>query len=180
METLYAALGQFYFAEHLNSPPTFVQVVGWTKGAQGDNCKRRYVYIRNVPIVVIHGYGGGRWEFDADIIKSYATEIKKPVHQPTLSLVSGNAIIIDGAHYLRYQSITLSLKIFDYAIIPKFTIPVIISTPKAIINQMFRNTFPPNPVSKLVSESPVYTIDRQRRLITISESESDSENLDYN
>nr|QBK87746.1 MAG: hypothetical protein LCMAC202_00820 [Marseillevirus LCMAC202] len=116
METLRASLGQFYFTTHSNAPPTFLQVVGWTKGAERHNAKRRYVYVRKVPLHIQNSIGGsGYWQFDEDVIKRYAADIIKPVHKSTQTLVDGNAIIIDGAHFLRYQSITVPLRYFDYA-----------------------------------------------------------------
>ncbi len=113
MDTLYASLGQFYFTTHSNAPPTFIQVIGWTKGAERPEAKRRYVYVRKVPFILQHGYGGGKWEFDDDAIKQYATEITEPIHNPKAG--DGNAIVIDGAHFLRYHSITVPLKQFDFA-----------------------------------------------------------------
>jgi len=109
MDTLYSALGKFYFIAHNNSPPTFLQVVGWTKGAERPEAKRQYVYVRKVPLVVRHGLGRGHWEFDDNIIKKYAMEITTPIHKS----VDGNAIIIGGAHFLRYQGITVPQKTFD-------------------------------------------------------------------
>ena len=115
METLHASLGQFYFITHSNAPPTFLQVVGWTKGAERPDAKRRYVYVRKVPLHIQNGLGGGHWQFDETIIKKYAGDITKPLHKSTRALVDGNAIIIDGAHFLRYQSITVPLRSFDFA-----------------------------------------------------------------
>ena len=112
MDTLYSALGQFYFTIHSNSPPTFLQVVGWTKGAESPDAKRRYVYVRKVPLNVNHQLNRGSWTFNNEIIQQYATEIKTPVHKNT-PLVDGNAIIIDGGHFLRYQSTTVPQQVFD-------------------------------------------------------------------
>ncbi len=114
MDTLHAALGQFYFTTHTNAPPTFLQVIGWTKGAEQPNTKRHYVYVRKVPLVVRHGLCGGRWEFDNNIIEKYASEITTPVRKNTPQ-VDGNAIVIEGAHFIRYQSITVQQKTFEFA-----------------------------------------------------------------
>lgn len=123
METLYSALGQFYFTTHSNSPPTFLQVVGWTKRAEQPDSKRRYVYVRKVPMNIIHSYGGGKWDFDQELITQFAAQITNPVHKPDPVLVTGNAIIIEGAHFLRYQSITIPLKKFSFAAIRIFKPP---------------------------------------------------------
>nr|QBK87313.1 MAG: hypothetical protein LCMAC201_02230 [Marseillevirus LCMAC201] len=129
METLHTSLGQFYFTTHSNSPPTFLQVVGWTKGAERPDAKRRYVYVRKVPLQICGGLNGsGRWEFDEDLIKRYATDITKSVHKSTDTLVDGNAIIIDGAHFLRYQSITIPLRRFDFVLV---TDEILLDSPKA-------------------------------------------------
>ncbi len=123
MDTLQSALGQFYFQTHASCPPTFLQVVGWTKGAERPEAKRHYVYVRKVPLKIIHSFGGGEWQFDEEVIKKYATEITKPIHKSTGSLVSGNAIVILGAHFLRYQSQTVPHRKFDFA-------PVMITFPQ--------------------------------------------------
>jgi hypothetical protein len=114
MNTLYATLGQFYFTTHTNTPPTFLQVIGWTKGAEQPTAKRLYVYVRKVPLVVSHGRCGGCWEFDNNIIEKYASEITTPVRKNTPQ-VDGNAIVIEGAHFIRYQSITVPQKTFEFA-----------------------------------------------------------------
>lgn len=103
METLQTALGKFYFASHINKPPTFLQVVGWTAGAERPDAKRRYVYVRKVPLHINHAHTGGSWEIDYDIIKEFATQVKSPNEIKH----DGNAIIIDGAHFLRHQSETI-------------------------------------------------------------------------
>ena len=115
MDTLYAALGQFYFTTHFNSPPTFLQVIGWTKGAEHPDTKRHYVYVRKVPLIHEHSCGRGTWEFDTDLIKRYAATIKTPIHKNVDCIVDGNAIVIDGANFIRFQSITVPQKLFEYA-----------------------------------------------------------------
>ncbi len=114
METLQSALGQFYFQTHASCPPTFLQVVGWTKGAERPEAKRRYVYVRKVPLNVSHSFGGGEWQFDSEVIKKYATEITKPIHKSKDLKVNGNAIVIPGAHFLRYQGQTVPQYKFDF------------------------------------------------------------------
>jgi hypothetical protein len=111
METLQDSLGQFYLSEHSNSPPTFVQVVGWTPAAERPEAKRRHVYVRHVPLKITTKFGGGgKWEYDNDAINRYRDEIKEPIAKPSEKGVDGNAIMIDGAHFLRYQSRTLSIR----------------------------------------------------------------------
>lgn len=114
MDTLYSALGQFYFATHYNTPPTFLQVVGWTKGAENSDAKRQYVYVRKVPLRIKQNVNGGQWEFDENVIKNYAVEIKTPIRKHS-GIVAGNAIVIEGAHFIRYQGMTVPIQKFDYA-----------------------------------------------------------------
>lgn len=110
METLQASLGQFYFQAHNNTPPTFLQVTGWTKGAEREETKRLYVYVRKVPLRVHNYMGNGEWLFDEEIIQKYATEITSPIHDNKNKLVDGNAIIIPGGDFLRYQGVTVPKK----------------------------------------------------------------------
>lgn len=112
MDILKSSLGQFYFAERTNRPPILVQVVGWTKGAESPVAKRRYVYVRKVPLNINHQITArGEWEFDYNLVEKYASEIKEPL-KTNSRIVDGNAIIIDS-NFLRFQGETLTLKSFN-------------------------------------------------------------------
>ena len=108
MNDLQKALGQFYFCEHTNNPPTFLQVVGWTPKAESENTLRRYVYVRKVPLKIIPGMNGGQWEFDQNAIEA-CKKLSEPVKKNVPGLVSGNAILIDGAGFIRYSGMTIPL-----------------------------------------------------------------------
>lgn len=110
MDLLNSVLGKFYFLEHNRLSPTFVQIVGWTKKAEED-VKRRYVYVRKVPLIIERGNNGGQWSFDHSIIKKYKMEIIEPVHN-RCDVVDANAILIDEV-FLRYNGITLQQRVFS-------------------------------------------------------------------
>lgn len=102
MDTLHNSLGKFYFAEHSNSPPTFLQIIGWTKKAEAPSTQRMYVYVRRVPLNVQHSHCNGRWNFNRQIIDDYSAEIKTPLYKSVDS-----AIIIPGGDHIRYRGITV-------------------------------------------------------------------------
>ena len=107
VDSLQDILGKFYFQSHTHCPPTFLQVVGWTVGAEREDAKRRYVYVRKVPLRVNNSPSGGKWDYDYDVIREYNEEITEPVYNSNSPLVNGNAILIPGGEFLRYQSITV-------------------------------------------------------------------------
>lgn len=106
-EMLHNALGKFYFEAHPHCPPTFLQIVGWTKGAEKLGKKRVYVYVRKVPLLINNSPNGGYWHFDYDVIKRFQQEITNPIHSCKSPLVNGNAIIIPGGKFLRYSGVTV-------------------------------------------------------------------------
>jgi 5-formaminoimidazole-4-carboxamide-1-beta-D-ribofuranosyl 5'-monophosphate synthetase len=112
MEILQTSLGKFYFLAHDNAPPTFLQVIGWTRGAERENVHKLYVYVRKVPLKIYNYMGNGNWEYDYNIIKEFKNEIVSPIHNSNNKLVDGNAIIIPNGNILRYQSLTIPLKNF--------------------------------------------------------------------
>jgi len=88
-------LGKFYIAVHDKAPPTFIQIIGWTKNSEKPDCKRTYFYVRKVPFNLEHTYLGGQWSFDQKIIDEYSREIKTPI---TKSCGSGTGILLnDGS-----------------------------------------------------------------------------------
>ena len=107
MENLTRAFRQFYFTEHNNNPPTFLQVIGWTYKAEVESTIRRYVYVRKVPLIIDNGLSGGSWSFDYNIIENYKTDIPEPLKTNVPGLVTGNAILIDGADFIRYGGVTV-------------------------------------------------------------------------
>jgi len=108
-DMLFESLGKFYFEAHLHCPPTFLQVVGWTKGAEKENAKRLHVYVRKVPMLIKNSPTGGFWNIDYDIVKQYKSEIITPIYNNKSPLVSGTAIIIPDGKFLRYSGITVPI-----------------------------------------------------------------------
>ena len=109
MEMLNKALGNFYFEAHNHCPPTFLQIVGWTRGAEKKDTKRLYVYVRKVPLLIKNSPTGGFWYIDHDLVNNYYKEITVPIHSSKSPLVSGNAIIIPGGKFLRYSGVTVPI-----------------------------------------------------------------------
>jgi len=104
------SLGKFYFSNHNNRPPTFLQIVGWTKGACDPNKKRVHVYVRKVPLQVVNGLNIGEWSFDKNIIREYSDEIVQPVHKNVNGLVDFNAIISPLGDFIRFEKMTIPLR----------------------------------------------------------------------
>lgn len=101
--TLYDFLGKFYFYKHINAPPSFLQIVGWTKGAENPNIKRVNVYVRKVPLIISNGLNGGSWEFDKNIINEYSKNITNPIFTNKKGLVDGNAIFLNNGMEIKYK-----------------------------------------------------------------------------
>lgn len=106
-------MGKFYFKEHTNCPPTFLQIVGWTKSAKDNKTKRIYVYVRKVPLIVNHRSNGGNWEFDHDIIKKYCEEITEPILSHKKDWDTLTAIFNPTTNEVKYRGNSIQSRNFD-------------------------------------------------------------------
>lgn len=122
-------LGAFYFLTHLHSPPSFLQIIGWTRTtemlARSGACardKKVHVYIRKVPLRISNSPSGGYWKFDEKVIDEYSSEIKEPTMKPKDPYADTAIISLDGL-FLRYSGYNIPLHSVT-AIVEKTGIPI--------------------------------------------------------
>lgn len=86
---------KFYFKTRSNNPPIFIQIIGWTKNADNINVKRKYVYIRNIPLNIKNYINyGGYYSINYNNVLNCLNDIKKPIRKPIQN--STKAIIKDN------------------------------------------------------------------------------------
>src|SRR5689334_13803313 len=107
--TLNRVFKNFYMGIHDSQPPTFVQIIGWTKNANTPDAKRVHVYVRKVPLSIEKQLFSGTWDIDKDIIESYKTDLCEPILNRSSTLIDGTAILISGDEFIRYNGKTLQL-----------------------------------------------------------------------
>jgi hypothetical protein len=68
--SLSSVLGKVFTRAGSYSSPNVVQVMGWTKGSERPDAKRRYAFVRKVKFLCTHGPSGGNGKIcQTDILK---------------------------------------------------------------------------------------------------------------
>lgn len=91
-----------YFKKQNNNPPIFLQIIGWTKNANNINVKRKYVYVRKIPLnIKNYLHNGGYFSINYNNVINCLNDLKIPIKKPFKNCLK--AIIKDNGTKLMYN-----------------------------------------------------------------------------